>query len=144
MDLEKSEGKKRLPTGTGKQDTVAPHPLIDDTSEIAELLTFFCGITATRFASGLDDVNELVLEQRAMRSFSPSVFAMKESLFDTIGSTRSRRTSRSHISDTPEEAVATPLPERSKSSGWCRNRSPGRRSQTPPINCWDDDIGITI
>jgi DNA-binding response OmpR family regulator len=85
--------------------------LIDDTPEIAELLTFSLRDHGYEvFASGFDDsVNELVLEQRAdALVLDCSVFNMSESLFDTI------RQHPDHaelpvviISDTPEEAVAS-------------------------------------
>jgi len=85
--------------------------LIDDTPEIAELLTFALrdrGYDVV--ASGYTDaVNELVLEQRAdALVLDCSVFDMSESLFDTV------RHHPDHaelpviiISDTPEEADAS-------------------------------------
>ena len=85
--------------------------LIDDTPEIAELLTFALrdrGYDVV--ASGYTDaVNELVLEERAdALVLDCSVFDMSESLFDTV------RHHPDHaelpviiISDTPEEADAS-------------------------------------
>jgi two-component system, chemotaxis family, response regulator PixH len=82
--------------------------LIDDTPEIAELLTFALRdrgfeVVATGFA---DSVNELVVEHRVdALVLDCSVYNMSESLFDTI------RNDPTHaelpvviISDTPEEA----------------------------------------
>jgi DNA-binding response OmpR family regulator len=85
--------------------------LIDDTPEIAELLTFALrdrGYDVV--ASGYTDaVNELVLEQRAdALVLDCSAFDMSESLFDTV------RDHPDHaelpviiISDTPEHADAS-------------------------------------
>jgi DNA-binding response OmpR family regulator len=85
--------------------------LIDDTPEIAELLTFSLRDHGYEvFAEGYTDaVNELVLEQRAdALVLDCSVFDMSESLFDTV------RHHPDHaefpiviISDTPEEADAS-------------------------------------
>jgi DNA-binding response OmpR family regulator len=85
--------------------------LIDDTPEIAELLTFSLRDHGYEvFASGFDNaVNELVLQQRTdALVLDCSVFKMSESLFDSI------RQHPDHaelpvviISDTPEEAVAS-------------------------------------
>jgi DNA-binding response OmpR family regulator len=87
--------------------------LIDDTPEIAELLT--CALrdrAFTVFATGFTDaVNDLILEQQAdALVLDCSSFDMSESLFDTV---------RSHpnhaelpvviISDTPEKADASLL-----------------------------------
>jgi two-component system phosphate regulon response regulator PhoB len=85
--------------------------LIDDTPEIAELLTFALrdrgfDVAASGFTSA---VNELILEQRAdALVLDCSVFEMSESLFDTV------RDHPDHaelpviiISDTPEEADAS-------------------------------------
>jgi DNA-binding response OmpR family regulator len=85
--------------------------LIDDTPEIAELLTFALRDRAfTVFATGFTDtVNDLILEQKAdALVLDCSSFDMSESLFDTV---------RSHpnhaelpvviISDTPEKADAS-------------------------------------
>jgi DNA-binding response OmpR family regulator len=85
--------------------------LIDDTPEIAELLTFALrdrgyDVVATGYT---DAVNELVLEQRAdALVLDCSAFDMSESLFDTV------RDHPDHaelpviiISDTPEEADAS-------------------------------------
>jgi len=85
--------------------------LIDDTPEIAELLTFALrdrgyDVVSTGYT---DAVNELVLEQRAdALVFDCSAFDMSESLFDTV------RDHPDHaelpiviISDTPEEADAS-------------------------------------
>ena len=85
--------------------------LIDDTPEIAELLTFALrdhgyDVVATGFTEA---VNELLVEQRAdALVLDCSVFEMSESLFDTV---------RDHpgqgalpvviISDTPEKADAS-------------------------------------
>jgi DNA-binding response OmpR family regulator len=85
--------------------------LIDDTPEIAELLTFAlrdCGYQV--FATGYTDcVNDLVREQSAdALVLDCSAFEMSESLFDSV------RDHPDHaelpvviISDTPEEADAT-------------------------------------
>ncbi len=85
--------------------------LIDDTPEIAELLTFALrDLGYEVFAAGyIDTVNELVLEQRAdALVLDCSAFDMSESLFDTV------RHHPDHaelpvviISDTPEEADAS-------------------------------------
>ncbi len=85
--------------------------LIDDTPEIAELLTFALRDRGYQvFATGYTDtVNELVLEQRAdALVLDCSVFDMSESLFDVL------RAHPNHaelpvviISDTPEEADAS-------------------------------------
>ena len=85
--------------------------LIDDTPEIAELLTFALrdrgyDVFATGYTS---TVNDLILEQRAdALVLDCSVFDMSESLFDTV------RDHPNHaelpviiISDTPEEADAS-------------------------------------
>jgi DNA-binding response OmpR family regulator len=85
--------------------------LIDDTPEIAELLSFALRdygyeVFATGYAS---DVNELIIEQRADGVvLDCSVYNMSESLFDTL------RQHPDHaefpviiISDTPEEADAS-------------------------------------
>jgi DNA-binding response OmpR family regulator len=85
--------------------------LIDDTPEIAELLSFALRdrgfeVYATGFA---DSVNDLVVEQRAEAIvLDCSVYNMSESLFDTL------RNDPAHaklpvviISDTPEEADAS-------------------------------------
>ena len=85
--------------------------LIDDTPEIAELLTFALSDRAfTVFAVGFTDaVNELILEQKVdALVLDCSSFDMSESLFDTV------RDHPNHaelpvviISDTPEEADAS-------------------------------------
>jgi two-component system phosphate regulon response regulator PhoB len=85
--------------------------LIDDTPEIAELLTFALrdrgyDVAASGYTSA---VNELILEQRAdALVLDCSVFDMSESLFDTV------RDHPDHaelpviiISDTPEQADAS-------------------------------------
>jgi DNA-binding response OmpR family regulator len=82
--------------------------LIDDTPEIAELLSFALRDRGFEvYASGFtDSVNELVTEQRAdALVLDCSVYNMSESLFDTV------RYDPNHaelpvviISDTPEEA----------------------------------------
>jgi len=85
--------------------------LIDDTPEIAELLTFALrdrgyDVAASGYTSA---VNELILEQRAdALVLDSSVFDMSESLFDTV------RDHPDHaelpviiISDTPEQADAS-------------------------------------
>jgi DNA-binding response OmpR family regulator len=82
--------------------------LIDDTPEIAELLSFALSDRGFEvYASGFtDSVNELVTEQRAdALVLDCSVYNMSESLFDTV------RYDPNHaelpvviISDTPEEA----------------------------------------
>ena len=85
--------------------------LIDDTSEIAELLT--CALRDFGFevfaAGYTDSVNELILERQAdALVLDCSVFDMSESLFDTV------RHHPDHaelpvviISDTPEDADAS-------------------------------------
>jgi DNA-binding response OmpR family regulator len=85
--------------------------LIDDTPEIAELLTFALrDLGYEVFAAGYSVmVNELVLEQRAdALVLDCSSFDMSESLFDAV------RHHPEHldlpvviISDTPEEATAS-------------------------------------
>jgi len=85
--------------------------LIDDTPEIAELLTFALRDRGYEvFASGYTAaVNELVLEQRAdALVLDCSAFEMSESLFDSV------RHHPNHtdlpvviISDTPEQAEAS-------------------------------------
>jgi DNA-binding response OmpR family regulator len=85
--------------------------LIDDTPEIAELLTFALRDRGYEvFATGFTTtVNELLQEQRAdALVLDCSVFNMSESLFDTV------RAFPAHvelpiviISDTPEEADAS-------------------------------------
>jgi DNA-binding response OmpR family regulator len=85
--------------------------LIDDTPEIAELLTFALrDLGYEVFAAGYTDtVNELVLEHRAdALVLDCSAFDISESLFDTV------RHHPDHaelpvviISDTPEEADAS-------------------------------------
>ena len=82
--------------------------LIDDTPEIAELLSYALRDRGFEvFASGFaDSVNDLVVEQRAEALvLDCSVYNMSESLFDTV------RHDPKHaglpvviISDTPEEA----------------------------------------
>jgi len=85
--------------------------LIDDTPEIAELLTFALRDRGYEVVSAgyTDAVNELVLEQRAdALVLDCSAFDMSESLFDIV------RDHSDHaalpiviISDTPEEADAS-------------------------------------
>jgi len=85
--------------------------LIDDTPEIAELLTFALRDRGYEvFATGYtDSVNELLLDQHAdALVLDCSAFDMSESLFDTV------RDHPDHtrlpviiISDTPEEADAS-------------------------------------
>ena len=85
--------------------------LIDDTPEIAELLSFALRDHGYEvFATGyVTDINELVTEQRADGLvLDCSVYNMSESLFDTL------RQDPDHaefpviiISDTPEEADAS-------------------------------------
>jgi DNA-binding response OmpR family regulator len=82
--------------------------LIDDTPEIAQLLSFSLGDAGFEvFASGFtDSVNELLVEQRAdALVLDCSVYNMSETLFDTV------RYDPAYaelpvviISDTPEEA----------------------------------------
>ena len=82
--------------------------LIDDTPEIAELLSYALRDHGFEvFASGFtDSINELIVEQRAdALVFDCSVYNMSETLFDTV------RFDPAHaalpvviISDTPEEA----------------------------------------
>ncbi len=85
--------------------------LIDDTPEIAELLTFALRDHGFEVASSgyTESVNELVLEQRAKALvLDCSAFDMSESLFDSV------RHHPAHaqlpviiISDTPEQADAS-------------------------------------
>ena len=82
--------------------------LIDDTPEIAELLSYALrdrgfDVYATGFA---DSVNELVAEQRAEALvLDCSVYNMSESLFDTLrGDPRYAALPVVIISDTPEIA----------------------------------------
>jgi len=85
--------------------------LIDDTPEIAELLSFALRDRGFEvFASGFaDSVNDLLVEQRAEALvLDCSVYNMSESLFDTV------RNDPNHaelpvviISDTPELADAS-------------------------------------
>jgi DNA-binding response OmpR family regulator len=85
--------------------------LIDDTPEIAELLTFSLrDLGYEAFASGYTNaVNELVTEQRADAVvLDCTAFDMSESLFDAV------RNNPNHaelpvviISDTPEQADAS-------------------------------------
>ena len=82
--------------------------LIDDTPEIAELLTFALRdrgfeVIATGFA---DSVNELVVEHRAdALVLDCSVYNMSESLFDTVRNDPNlAEFPVVIISDTPEEA----------------------------------------
>ena len=85
--------------------------LIDDTPEIAELLTFALRdrgyeVFATGFTSA---VNELVVEQLAdALVLDCSVYNMSESLFDTVrGHPNHAELPVIIISDTPEEADAS-------------------------------------
>jgi len=85
--------------------------LIDDTPEIAELLTFALrdrgyDVFATGYTS---TVNELVVEQRAdALVLDCSVYNMSESLFDTVrGLPNLAELPVVIISDTPEEADAS-------------------------------------
>ncbi len=85
--------------------------LVDDTPEIAELLTFALRdhgyeVAATGFT---DAVNELVIEHRADAVvLDCSVFDMSESLFDTLrGHSDHGELPVVIISDTPEEADAS-------------------------------------
>jgi DNA-binding response OmpR family regulator len=85
--------------------------LIDDTPEIAELLTFALSdrgyeVVVAGF-TGL--VNDLVIEQRANALvLDCSVFDMSESLFDTVrGHPDHTELPVVIISDTPEEADAS-------------------------------------
>jgi DNA-binding response OmpR family regulator len=82
--------------------------LIDDTPEIAELLSFALHDRGFEvFASGFtDSVNELVAEQRAdALVLDCSVYNMSESLFDTVRNDASlAELPVVIISDTPEEA----------------------------------------
>jgi DNA-binding response OmpR family regulator len=85
--------------------------LIDDTPEIAELLTFALRDRAfTVFAAGFTDtVNELILEQKVdALVLDCSSFDMSESLFDTVrGHPNHAELPVVIISDTPEEADAS-------------------------------------
>lgn len=82
--------------------------LIDDTPEIAELLSFALRDRGFEvFASGFtDSVNELVVEQRAdALVLDCSVYNMSESLFDTVRHDPNfAELPVVIISDTPEEA----------------------------------------
>ena len=82
--------------------------LIDDTPEIAELLSFALRDRGFEvFASGFtDSVNELVVEQRAEALvLDCSVYNMSESLFDTVRNDPNfAELPVVIISDTPEEA----------------------------------------
>ena len=82
--------------------------LIDDTPEIAELLSFALRDRGFEvFASGFtDSVNELVVEQRAdALVLDCSVYNMSESLFDTVRNDPNlAELPVVIISDTPEEA----------------------------------------
>jgi DNA-binding response OmpR family regulator len=85
--------------------------LIDDTPEIAELLTFALrdrgyDVFATGFTTS---INELLLEQRAdALVLDCSVYNMSESLFDTVrGSPDYLELPVVIISDTPEAADAS-------------------------------------
>ncbi len=85
--------------------------LIDDTPEIAELLSFALRDRGFEvFASGFtDSVNELVVEQRAdALVLDCSVYNMSESLFDTVrNDSNFAELPVVIISDTPEEADAS-------------------------------------
>jgi DNA-binding response OmpR family regulator len=85
--------------------------LIDDTPEIAELLTFALrdhgfDVFATGFTTSL---NELIVEQHSDAVvLDCSVFDMSESLFDTVrGDPDHAELPVIIISDTPEEADAS-------------------------------------
>jgi DNA-binding response OmpR family regulator len=93
--------------------------LIDDTPEIAELLTFALRDRGYEvFASGFtDSINELVSEQRAdALVLDCSVFNISESLFDTVrGHADHAELPIVIISDTPEEADASLRSRKAKS-----------------------------
>jgi DNA-binding response OmpR family regulator len=82
--------------------------LIDDTPEIAELLSFALRDRGHEvYVSGFtDSVNELAVEQRAEALvLDCSVYNMSESLFDTVrNDARLTELPVVIISDTPEEA----------------------------------------
>jgi DNA-binding response OmpR family regulator len=82
--------------------------LIDDTPEIAELLSFALRDRGHEvYVSGFtDSVNELAVEQRAEALvIDCSVYNMSESLFDTVrNDARLTELPVVIISDTPEEA----------------------------------------
>src|SRR3974390_1399749 len=82
--------------------------LIDDTPEIAELLSYALRDRGFEvFTSGFaDSVNDLVVEQRAEALvLDCSVYNMSESLFDTVrNDPKHARLPVVIISDTPEEA----------------------------------------
>jgi DNA-binding response OmpR family regulator len=82
--------------------------LIDDTPEIAELLSFALRDRGHEvYVSGFtDSVNELAVEQRAEALvIDCSVYNMSESLFDTVrNDARLTELPLVIISDTPEEA----------------------------------------
>jgi len=85
--------------------------LIDDTPEIAELLTFALRDRGyTVFPTGFtDSVNELILEQKVdALVLDCSSYDMSESLFDTVrGHENHAELPVVIISDTPEEADAS-------------------------------------
>jgi DNA-binding response OmpR family regulator len=85
--------------------------LIDDTPEIAELLSYSLRDHGFEvFASGFtDSITELVAEQRANAAvFDCSVYNMSESLFDTVRNDPNfAELPVVIISDTPEEADAS-------------------------------------
>jgi DNA-binding response OmpR family regulator len=85
--------------------------LVDDTPEIAELLTFALRDRGYEVAVAgfTDDINDLVIEQRAdALVLDCSVFDMSESLFDTLrGHSDHSELPVVIISDTPEEADAS-------------------------------------
>jgi DNA-binding response OmpR family regulator len=85
--------------------------LIDDTPEIAELLSYSLRDHGFEvFASGFtDSITELVAEQRAEALvFDCSVYNMSESLFDTVRNDPNfAELPVVIISDTPEEADAS-------------------------------------
>jgi len=85
--------------------------LIDDTPEIAELLSYSLRDHGFEvFASGFtDSITELVAEQRAdALVFDCSVYNMSESLFDTVRNDPNfAALPVVIISDTPEEADAS-------------------------------------
>ena len=111
LDLEPSAGKKAEIARQLRREVSVRLPrilLIDDTPEIAELLSFALRdrgfeVYATGFT---DSVNELIEEQKAdALVFDCTVYNMSESLFDTV------RSDPKHaelpvviISDTPEIA----------------------------------------
>jgi DNA-binding response OmpR family regulator len=96
---------------TGSFDVPTPRiVLVDDTPEIAELLTFALRERGFEVvSSGYDtSINELIAEHRAdALVIDCSVFEMSESLFDTVRAAGGPALPVVIISDTPEKADAS-------------------------------------